>query len=247
MRKTKIVATIGPACRDEVLLIQMIQAGLDVARFNFSHGTHSEHESMMNEVWQAAQKAGKAIALMLDTKGPEIRLGILADGHLTLATGQEIDLNPEASLGNKTKLPISYAGLAKEVQTGDRILLADGLIELKVLQTQGQKIKCRVENGGKIRSRQGVNVPGIRLGLPAVSEQDREDLLFGVEQGIDLVAASFTRRPEDIREIRAILKSRGSSAQIIAKIENREGLDNLEAIVAEADGIMVARGDLGVE
>ncbi len=247
MRKTKIVATIGPACCREELLMQMIQAGLDVARLNFSHGTHAEHGMLMARVRQAAQKVGKAVALMLDTKGPEIRLGILSKGQVSLQAGQEIFLTPENIEGNDWELPITYAGLAQKMQVGDRILLADGLIELRVLQIQKARILCRVQNNGKVSSRQGVNVPGVRLELPAISEQDREDLRFGAEQKVDFVAASFTRKAEDIREIREFLRSQGSSAQIIAKIENQEGLDNLEDILAEADGIMIARGDLGVE
>ena len=247
MRKTKIVCTLGPATDGEGVLREMMLAGMNVARFNFSHGTHPEHKARLEQVKALRKELGLPVAAMLDTKGPEVRLKNFAGGSVTLQEGQEFTLTVEDVEGDATRCAVTYAELPQDVKAGDTILLDDGLVRLTVLSTTASAIRCRVENGGVMKDHKGVNVPGVSLSMPYMSQQDREDILFGMEEGFDFIAASFVRSAADIRELRALLDSVGSSIRIIAKIENQEGVSNLAEILDAADGIMVARGDMGVE
>ena len=247
MRKTKIVCTLGPSTDREGVLREMIQAGMNVARFNFSHGTHREHLARLEKLKALREELDRPVAAMLDTKGPEVRLRDFKDGKVRLTAGQEFTLTTANILGDETRCAISYSELPEDVKHGDTILLDDGLVRLTVLETTDTDIRCRVENDGDMKNHKGVNVPSVRLNMPYMSQQDREDILFGAEQGFDFVAASFVRSAADIRELRALLDSVGCSIRIIAKIENQEGVSNLAEILDAADGIMVARGDMGVE
>ena len=247
MRKTKIVCTLGPSTDREGVLRDMILAGMNVARFNFSHGSHEEHKARLDVLKALREELHRPVAAMLDTKGPEIRLKSFQDGPVELVTGAEFTLTTEDVPGDVHRCSITYADLPGDVKEGDTILLDDGLVRLTVLETTATEIRCRVENDGVMKNNKGVNVPGVRLNMPYMSQRDRDDILFGVEQGFDYIAASFIRSADAIREIREILAEGGSSMGIIAKIENEEGLENLDDIIEESDGIMVARGDLGVE
>ena len=249
MKKTKIICTMGPGVKDEETLRKLIQSGMDVARYNFSHGTHEEHKARMDQLKKIRAEEKKPVAILLDTKGPEIRTGVLKGGEkITLKAGQTFILTPEEIEGDETKVSISYEGLVDDVQAGSRILVDDGLIELNVKGKQGRDIVCSVVNGGELGERKGVNVPNVPVRLPAITEKDKEDIKFGVEQKIDFIAASFVRNAECILEIRAYLKElKAPYIPIIAKIENAEGIQNIDEIIRCADGIMVARGDLGVE
>lgn len=247
MRKTKIVCTLGPATDGEGVLREMMLAGMNVARFNFSHGTHPEHKARLEQVKALRQELDLPVAAMLDTKGPEVRLKNFAGGSVTLQEGQEFTLTVEDVEGDATRCAVTYAELPQDVKAGDTILLDDGLVRLTVLSTTASAIRCRVENGGVMKDHKGVNVPGVSLSMPYMSQQDREDILFGMEEGFDFIAASFVRSAADVRELRKLLESRKSRIRIIAKIENQEGVDNIDEILEAADGIMVARGDLGVE
>ena len=247
MRKTKIVCTLGPATDGEGVLREMMLAGMNVARFNFSHGTHPEHKARLEQVKALRQELNLPVAAMLDTKGPEVRLKNFAGGSVTLQEGQEFTLTVEDVEGDATRCAVTYAELPQDVKAGDTILLDDGLVQLTVLSTTASAIRCRVENGGVMKDHKGVNVPGVSLSMPYMSQQDREDILFGMEEGFDFIAASFVRSAADVRELRKLLESRKSRIRIIAKIENQEGINNLTEILAAADGIMVARGDMGVE
>ena len=247
MRKTKIVCTLGPSTDKEGVLREMIQAGMNVARFNFSHGTHAEHKARLDTLKALREELDAPVAAMLDTKGPEIRLKDFANGSVRLTAGQEFTLTTAEAEGDVHRCSITYADLPNDVKAGDTILLDDGLVRLTVLETSGTEIRCRVENDGVMKNHKGVNVPGVRLSMPYMSQRDREDLLFGVEQGFDYVAASFVRSAADIRELRSLLDKAGARIRIIAKIENQEGVSNLPEILDAADGIMVARGDMGVE
>ena len=247
MRKTKIVCTLGPSTDREEVLRGMILAGMNVARFNFSHGTHPEHLARLEKLKALREELDRPVAAMLDTKGPEVRLRDFKDGKVRLTAGQEFTLTTANILGDETRCAISYSELPEDVKHGDTILLDDGLVRLTVLETTAADVRCRVENDGAMKNNKGVNVPGIRLSMPYMSQRDREDILFGVEQGFDFIAASFVRTADDVREIRRLLDEADSSIQIIAKIENQEGVSNLAEILSVADGIMVARGDMGVE
>ena len=248
MRKTKIVCTLGPATDREGVLREMMLAGMNVARFNFSHGTHPEHKARLDAVKALREELDLPVAAMLDTKGPEVRLRNFKNGSVELTAGQEFTLTTDEDVeGDETRCAISYAALPQDVTVGDTILLDDGLVRLTVLETTSKTIRCRVENDGTMKNHKGVNVPGVSLSMPYMSQQDRDDILFGVEQGFDFIAASFVRCAADIREIRRVLDSVHSHIRIIAKIENQEGVSNLREILAEADGVMVARGDMGVE
>ena len=247
MRKTKIVCTLGPSTDKEGVLREMILAGMNVARFNFSHGTHAEHKARLDTLKALREELDAPVAAMLDTKGPEIRLKDFADGSVHLTAGQEFTLTTTEVEGDVHRCSITYADLPNDVKAEDTILLDDGLVRLTVLETAGTEIRCRVENDGVMKNHKGVNVPGVRLSMPYMSQRDREDLLFGVEQGFDYVAASFVRSAADIRELRSLLDKAGARIRIIAKIENQEGVSNLPEILDAADGIMVARGDMGVE
>ena len=247
MRKTKIVCTLGPSTDREGILREMIQAGLNVARFNFSHGTHAEHKARLDALKALREELDAPVAAMLDTKGPEVRLKDFAGGRVHLTAGQEFTLTTVQVEGDAHRCSITYGELPGDVKAGDTILLDDGLVRLTVLETSGTEIRCRVENDGDMKNHKGVNVPGVRLNMPYMSQQDRDDLLFGAEQGFDYVAASFVRSAADVRELRHVLDKAGSRMRIIAKIENQEGVSNLPEILDAADGIMVARGDMGVE
>ena len=247
MRKTKIVCTLGPSTDREGVLREMIRAGMNVARFNFSHGTHAEHKVRLDALKALREELDAPVAAMLDTKGPEVRLKDFAGGRVHLTAGQEFTLTTVQVEGDAHRCSITYGELPGDVKAGDTILLDDGLVRLTVLETSGTEIRCRVENDGDMKNHKGVNVPGVRLNMPYMSQQDRDDLLFGAEQGFDYVAASFVRSAADVRELRRVLDKAGSRMRIIAKIENQEGVSNLPEILDAADGIMVARGDMGVE
>ena len=247
MRKTKIVCTLGPSTDREGVLREIIRAGMNVARFNFSHGTHAEHKVRLDALKALREELDAPVAAMLDTKGPEVRLKDFAGGRVHLTAGQEFTLTTIQVEGDAHRCSITYGELPGDVKAGDTILLDDGLVRLTVLETSETEIRCRVENDGDMKNHKGVNVPGVRLNMPYMSQQDRDDLLFGAEQGFDYVAASFVRSAADVRELRHVLDQAGSRMRIIAKIENQEGVSNLPEILDAADGIMVARGDMGVE
>ena len=247
MRKTKIVCTLGPSTDREGVLREMIRAGMNVARFNFSHGTHAEHKARLDALKALREELDAPVAAMLDTKGPEVRLKDFAGGRVHLTAGQEFTLTTVQVEGDAHRCSITYGELPGDVKAGDTILLDDGLVRLTVLETSETEIRCRGENDGNRKNHKGVNVPGVRLNMPYMSQQDRDDLLFGAEQGFDYVAASFVRSAADVRELRHVLDKAGSRMRIIAKIENQEGVSNLPEILDAADGIMVARGDMGVE
>ena len=249
MKKTKIVCTMGPNSNDPELMRKLIQEGMDIARFNFSHGDHEEQKARMDMLKKIRKEEGKYTAILLDTKGPEIRTGLLKDGQkVQLVEGDTFVLTTEEIEGDNTRVSITYEGLVEDAEIGGRILIDDGLIELKVEEIKGKDIICKVINGGELGQRKGVNVPNVPIRLPAITEKDKEDIRFGAQQDVDFIAASFVRNAECIREIKALLRECGAPyTPVIAKIENKEGIDNLDEILAIADGIMVARGDLGVE
>lgn len=247
MRKTKIICTIGPASESEEKLKELMKAGMNVARFNFSHGTHEEQKIKFDRVIQVSKELGLPVATMLDTKGPEIRLRDFEGGKVELKSGQTFTLTTEEIMGTSEKAAISYKNLKNDISVGTTILIDDGLIEMQVVEMKGEEIACRVINGGFVSNHKGVNVPGAILSMPYISDTDRADILFGIEMGFDFLAASFARCKEDILEVKQILKDHGSSMKIIAKIENMQGIQNLEEILEVSDGIMVARGDMGVE
>lgn len=249
MKKTKIICTMGPRTDDKIILKDLILNGMDIARFNFSHGSHEEHARRFALVREVAAELGVSIALMLDTKGPEIRTGLLKDGQkVMLEQGNTFILYMEECLGDEQGCSISYPQLVYDVRKGDRILIDDGLIGLQVKKVSADKIECVIMNGGELGERKGVNVPNVKVKLPGVTQKDKEDILFGIEQGVDYIAASFVRNSDCITDIRDILEdNHGMDIGIIAKIENAEGVENIDEILDEADGIMVARGDLGVE
>ena len=248
MKKTKIVATIGPASESEEVLKELFENGLDVCRLNFSHGTHEEHQKKMDTIKKVREEMGLPIPIMLDTKGPEIRLKDFKDGVVNVVEGDVFTLTSREVEGDNTIVSVSYDRLAHDVSVGNLILIDDGLVEMKVEEIDGLDIKCRVLNSGELKNHKGVNVPHVKINLPAVSERDYEDLLFGIENDIDFIAASFVRHAGDILEIRKVLEEHGGEGiEIIAKIENQEGVDNIDSILEVADGLMVVRGDLGVE
>ena len=248
MRKTKIICTLGPATDRDDVLRQLIENGLDVARFNFSHGTHEEQKVRMDKLKELREELKIPVAILLDTKGPEIRTGLFAEGKVMLEVGQEFTLTARDVEGTNEIVSITYANLPNEVEVGTKILVDDGLIELTVMSIEGEDIHCRVENGGAVSNRKGINVPEIELQIPYLSEKDKSDILFGIEQDVDFIAASFTRTKEDILELRQLLKDGGGeNINIIAKIENNQGVQNIDDIIDVVDGIMVARGDMGVE
>lgn len=239
---------MGPNSDDREVMKQLLLNGMDVARFNFSHGTHDEQRARYKQLREVAEEVGKPVAALLDTKGPEIRTGVLKDGKkVTLTAGEEIILTTEDIVGDAKRVHINYNGLNEDVTEGNVILIDDGLIELHVERVEGTEIYCRIMNGGELGERKGVNVPNVKIKLPALTDKDKEDIRFGIELGFDYIAASFIRSADAIREIRQMLDEGGSSMGIIAKIENAEGLENLDEIIEASDGIMVARGDLGVE
>ena len=248
MKKTKIICTMGPNTNDREVMKALVLNGMDIARFNFSHGDYEEQKSRLDLLKSVREELGLPIAALLDTKGPEIRTGLLKDEKkVTLKEGQTYTLTTREIVGDETIGHINYSGLNEDVAAGNRILIDDGLIELEVREVRGTDIICKVINGGELGMRKGVNVPNVKIKLPALTEKDKADIRFGIEQGYDFIAASFVRTADAIREIREILDEAGSSMQIIAKIENAEGIENLDSIIDASDGIMVARGDMGVE
>ena len=248
MKKTKIVCTMGPQENDIDLLSRMIEAGMDVARFNFSHGTHEEQAERMESVRKARERTGRPIAMLLDTKGPEIRTGLLVDHKkVTLEAGKEIILTTEDIEGTAEKVSITYKKLYEDVKAGDTILVDDGLMELRVKEIAGEDIICEIINGGELSERKGCNVPGVRTQLPAITDKDIEDIVWGIDQGFDVIAASFIRDAAGVYQIKDLLKEHGSTIPVFSKIECSEAVDNIDEIIEASDGIMVARGDLGVE
>ena len=240
---------MGPGTNDPEIVRQLMKNGMDIARFNFSHGSHEEQKGRMDMIKSLREEEKLPVAILLDTKGPEIRTGVLKDGKkVTLQTDADFTLTTQEAEGDVQKVSITYAGLVDDVHPGSRILIDDGLIELEVKEKSQEEIYCKVINGGELGERKGVNVPNVSVRLPAITEKDKEDIAFGVEQEIDFIAASFVRNAECILEIRAYLRELGAPyIPIIAKIENAEGIQNIDEIIRCADGIMVARGDLGVE
>lgn len=253
-RKTKIVCSIGPACNDDETIRNMIKEGMNIARFNFSHGTYDFHRDGMNRVRRISDEMNANVAILLDTKGPEIRTGLVEnDGKISISAGEKIELVADDSFctektgGKICHISLSWKDAPERLFKGVKVLIADGLIELVVDEVSGEKILCTASNSGSIGSRKNVNLIGVHAGLPIMAEKDKEDLKFGVEMDIDFVAASFVSFPEEVVEIKEYLKSLGANARVIAKIENEEGLNNIAEITKEADGIMIARGDLGVQ
>ncbi len=249
MRRTKIVCTIGPASQSEDMLRKLIKAGMNIARFNFSHGDHEEHGAKFKNLKKIRTEMDKPIGTLLDTRGPEIRLGTFKEENkkYQLKKGQTFTLTTEEVVGDETKAYVNYAGLVNDVKEGGSILIDDGLIELHVDKVGSTDIVCTVMNDGPVSDRKGVNVPGADLSMPFISDKDREDIVFGCRLGFDFIAASFTRTADDIIQVRKLLDRHGSKMKIIAKIESVQGVRNIEEILKVADGIMVARGDLGVE
>ena len=248
MRKTKIVCTMGPATDNDETLRELMLAGMDVARINFSHGTHEEAKVKMDRIKKIREELDIPVAILLDTKGPEIRIKDFKDGKVTLVEGQKFTLCTEDVEGDETQVSITYPDLPKDIKRGTRILIDDGLIEMEAISIKSTKIVCEVKNGGVISNKKGVNVPNVSLSMPYMSEKDREDILFGIEQDVDFIAASFVRTANDVLEVRHLLeKNGGHDINIIAKIENAEGVENIDSIIRASNGIMVARGDMGVE
>lgn len=247
MRRTKIVCTLGPAT-DDIDLLRRIAQNMDIARLNFSHGSHEEHLKRINDIKKVRDEIKKPLAILLDTKGPEIRLKTFKEGRAFLEEGKKFILTTRDIEGNEKEAGVTYEYFSEDVTKGDTVLLDDGLIQLKVEQVIGEDVICTIINGGEISDNKSVNLPGISARLPAVTPKDTEDILFGIRHGIDFIAASFSRKAEDILDIKRILEeNKGAYIKIIAKIENREGVKNLDSIIEVSDGIMVARGDLGVE
>jgi len=247
MKKTKIICTMGPTTDKEGLLSEMLKAGMDMARFNFSHGDHSEQAKRIALVRQAAKEVGKPVAIIADTKGPEMRLGIFKAGKVELTDGSDFCLTTEDIEGDEKTSSVNYGGLPAELSVGDQVLLNDGKLTLEVIKLEPTKIHTKIIHGGEISSRKRVAVPGIKLKLPFISPQDKADINFAIDHDMDYIAASFVQTQEDIIEIRKLLEAKNSTMGIIAKIESRDGVNNIDEILQVADGIMVARGDLGVE
>ncbi len=247
MRKTKIICTLGPSTDKDGVLRELVANGMNVARFNFSHGSHEEHKGRLDSLKAIRAELGKPVAALLDTKGPEIRLKEFKNGVEMLEAGQEFTLTTREVEGTKEICSITYKDLPQDVEPGGTIMLDDGLIKLSIKAVTDTDIVCEVLNNGKIKTKKGVNVPGVHLSMPYLSQKDREDIIFGIEQGFDFIAASFVRCAQDVYDIRNLLNDYDSNIRIIAKIENREGVDNIDSILAAADAVMVARGDLGVE
>ena len=247
MKKTKIICTLGPAVNSEEEIVKLIDAGMNIARLNFSHGTKEEQAERIKMVRAASLKTGQPVGILLDTKGPEIRTGKMENNSVFLREGDMVIVTVENVTGTSERFSVNYPELPKSLCAGDWLLIDDGILRLRVDEVRENEISCRVINGGELRNNKGVNIPGIRLNLPAITEKDREDILFGLEQGIDFIAASFVRGPEAITMIRSLCDSCGKDVAVIAKIENKEGIQNIDAIIDASDGIMIARGDMGVE
>lgn len=247
MKKTKIVATIGPVSESEATLTNLMKVGMNVCRLNFSHGTHEEHFIRVKNIRAVAKKLGTPTAILQDLSGPKIRLGDFYKDRVILKKGGIFTLTTKACVGDETRVFVNYSALPKEIKKGDSILLDDGKKRLKVLSVVGHKIRCRIVVGGETKGRRGVNLPGVSLKISCLTVKDKKDILFGIKHKVDYIALSFVRRASDIRELRAILVKAKSTAKIIAKIETREAIQNIDEIITETDGVMVARGDLAVE
>ncbi len=248
MRKTKIICTLGPSTDNDTILRELIMNGMDVARFNFSHADHEEHLSRLKKIEMLREEMGIPVATLLDTKGPEIRIGNFADNKkIQLKEGQTFTLTTRNIEGDENEVSISYPNLIYDIEVGTTILIDDGLVEMTVVDMTATDIICKVKNPGVISNKKGVNVPGTHLSMPYLSDKDREDIIFGMEHNFDFIAASFVRTGEDIKDIKKILHKHNSSTKVIAKIENMQGVDNIDSIIEAADGIMIARGDMGVE
>ena len=250
MRKTKIVCTIGPASESEEMLEKLMNAGMNVARLNFSHGSHEEHKARIDSIRKVSKKLGKTIGILLDTKGPEIRTHDMKDGLIVLEKGKEVIVSISQAEGTPEKFSVTYEDLINDVQIGSYILLDDGLVELQVKDIDKDKgeVKCDILNTGELKNKKGVNLPGVKVNLPGITDKDAADIKFGIKEDIDYIAASFVRRPSDVLDIREILEQENNdNITIFPKIENQEGIDNIEEILEVSDGLMVARGDMGVE
>ncbi|HHZ00046.1 MAG TPA: pyruvate kinase, partial [Tissierellia bacterium] len=249
MRKTKIVCTIGPSSTDEETFKDLVLNGLNVARLNFSHGTHEEHKGKIDTIKKVREELKAPIAIMLDTKGPEIRIRDFETGQAELKKGQEFILTTREIPGNENMVSVTYDQFARDIKPGDEILIDDGLILMEAVEIIGDTdVKCLVKNGGVLKNKKGINVPGVQINLPALTDRDISDIRFGIEQGIDYIAASFIRKKDDVSQIRRVIEEENAShIMIISKIENRQGVENLDEIIEASDGIMIARGDLGVE
>lgn len=250
MRKTKIVCTIGPASESEEMLEKLMNAGMNVARLNFSHGSHEEHKARIDSIRKVSKKLGKTIGILLDTKGPEIRTHDMKDGLIVLEKGKEVIVSMSQVVGTPEKFSVTYEDLINDVQIGSYILLDDGLVELQVKDIDKDKgeVKCDILNTGELKNKKGVNLPGVKVNLPGITDKDAADIKFGIKEDIDYIAASFVRRPSDVLDIREILEQENNdNITIFPKIENQEGIDNIEEILEVSDGLMVARGDMGVE
>ena len=248
MRKTKIICTLGPATDKEGVLLKLAQGGMDVARFNFSHQTQEVHLQRLKQLEEVREQVNRPIAALLDTKGPEIRVGEFEEGSAELVEKQEFTLTTRKILGTNQQVTVLYEDFPKDMEKGVRVLIDDGLIEMTVTKVTDTDVTCKVVNGGKISNNKGINVPGVNLSMPYLSEKDRSDIEFGIESGFDFIAASFVRTASDILEIRRILEENNCNrVNIIAKIENLQGVENIDEIIQVSDGIMVARGDMGVE
>src|SRR6266481_192200 len=247
-RHSKIVCTLGPATNSPRMIRRLLEAGMDVARLNFSHGTHETHAQSIAMVHAAAAELGKTVGILADLQGPKIRTGALAGGGIVnLRSGQQFIITTAKILGDSTRVNTTFRPLPREVKAGDRILLSDGLIELRVEKTRGQEVICRVVNGGALGEHKGINLPGVKLRVPALTPKDREDLRFALAHNVDFIAASFVRRPEDVLLPKALIRRAKKDTPVISKLEKPEAIENLEGILRVSDGVMVARGDLGVE
>lgn len=249
MRKTKIVCTIGPASESEEMLEKLMNAGMNVARLNFSHGSHEEHKARIDTIRKVAKRLNKTIGLLLDTKGPEIRTHNMKDGLIVLEKGKEVIVSMNEVEGTPEKFSVTYENLINDVNIGSYILLDDGLVELQVKEINKDKgeVKCDILNTGELKNKKGVNLPGVKVNLPGITDKDADDIRFGIKENVDFIAASFVRRPSDALDIRQILEEEKAEITIFPKIENQEGIDNIEEILEVSDGLMVARGDMGVE
>jgi pyruvate kinase len=247
-RRAKIICTVGPACNSESMLCDLMRLGMDVARLNFSHGTHEDHGQVIERLRRSATKENRTICILQDLQGPKIRTGRLKGGvPVVLKAGSRVTITPRQIEGTAALIATTFAGLAREVEPGARILLADGLIELRVIRVHGQDVECKVVNGGQIGEHKGINLPGIALSIPALTAKDRIDLEFGLKQGVDMVAVSFVRTAADVQSVQEIIAAHGSDVPVITKLEKPQALEHLEEILEATDGVMVARGDLGVE
>jgi pyruvate kinase len=248
MRKTKIVCTIGPASESLEKLVQLMEEGMNVARLNFSHGTHEEHKTRIDTIRQAAKQTGKTIAILLDIKGPKIRTHEFEGGQAELKDGSTVIISMQQVMGTAERFSVTYEGLYDDVEVGSHLLIDDGLMELEVIEKANQELKAKVIHGGIIKNHKGVNVPNVSIRLPGVTEKDVEDIIFGIRQDIDYIAASFVRKAADVLEVKHILSEhKATHIGVIPKIENQEGIDNIDEILEVADGLMVARGDMGIE